>query len=366
MERLIQTVRVRLDRVVDRSHDIVFDSVDHLPALLRERGVPFERCLMVTDSNVARHHAPKVKQALALGGADTRVLEVPPGERSKSMESFGQLVDRALAEPVDRQTLVVALGGGVVGDLAGFLAATLLRGLPFVQVPTSLVAQVDSAIGGKTGVNHASGKNLVGAFYQPRLVVVDTSLMQTLPIGEWMDGLSEVVKYGLIADAAFASFLLGNWESIADRDPSTVEPMVRRCVEIKADVVSSDETEQGLRAILNFGHTFGHAIERSAGYGTFTHGQAVAVGMHAALRLSEMLYPSIDFDEAFSLVKRLPAPALRAPVAELTAAMQADKKRLGTRMRFVVLEDVGRAVVVDDVRPEAVKDAWTHVIDVGT
>jgi len=342
----------------------VFDSIDQLTALLQERSVSFERCLIVTDSNVAAYHLPTVAAALSKAGSKWRVLEVPPGESSKSMDSFGRLIDQALSEPVDRQTLVVALGGGVVGDLAGFLAATLLRGLPFVQIPTSLVAQVDSAIGGKTGVNHTSGKNLVGSFYQPRLVLIDTSVMQTLPLNEWMDGLSEVVKYGLIADEDLARFLLSRWERIVGRKPDVVEPMVRRCVEIKADVVSRDETEQGLRATLNFGHTFGHAIERTAGYGSFTHGQAVAVGMRAALRLSATLYPAVSLQDALDLVARLPAPPLRAPAEELMDAMWADKKRVGTRLRYVVLDAVGHAVVTDEVRPEAVRDAWTHVIDV--
>ena len=355
-------VRIRLDRSVDRSYDVVFAELERLPALLAECGIDGKTCLVVTDTNVARHHGDAVDACLRVSGLDVRRIVIEPGETSKSFASYGSLLDRALETPIDRKTPVLAFGGGVVGDLAGFAAATLLRGLPLVQVPTSLVAQVDSAIGGKTGINHSAGKNLIGSFHQPRLVVVDTKLLETLPGAEWMDGLSEVVKYGLIADAALAQYLLDNWERVLDRDPGVVQWVVRRCIEIKADVVSLDETEQGARAILNFGHTFGHALERVAGSTGLTHGRAVALGMRAALHLSGIRHPDADFEAASELVGRLPAAPVNATIDELMEAMTTDKKRVGSALRFVLLRKTGRAVVVDGADKEDIRESWSYAL----
>ncbi|MFV1981153.1 MAG: 3-dehydroquinate synthase family protein, partial [Rhodothermia bacterium] len=276
---------------------------------------------------------------------------------------------------IDRSSPVVAVGGGVVGDVAGLAAALLMRGVPFVQVPTSLIAQVDSSIGGKTGINHATGKNLVGAFHQPSLVLTDTGKLSSLPLAEWMAGLSEVVKTALIWDADLFSLLLDRWGAILDRDPKTVSDIVSRCAEIKVSIVQADELESGRRAILNFGHTFGHALEKVAGYAGVTHGIAVAAGMRAALHLSELRYPEQDFSRALELVNRLPKPseaaaisaeAISAAAEDATAinidalvdAMLMDKKRVGGRLRFVLLDRVGSAVLVDDVTDREIRSGW--------
>ena len=278
-------VRVRLDG--GRSYAVRFRSLADVPALLVEAGLRVGRCLVVTDAHVAAHYRAPLAHALDAAGWTPRVVVLPPGEATKSDVHLRGLYDEALAWGLDRQTPVVALGGGVVGDLAGFAAATLLRGLPLVHLPTSLVAQVDSALGGKTGLNHATGKNLVGAFWQPRLVVTDTTTLATLPQREWTSGLAEVVKHALIADPDLAAFLEAHWaDLVLRRDDEAVAQMVRRAAAVKARIVSADEREAGRRALLNFGHTFGHAVEKVAGYGTFTHGEAVALGMRAATALS--------------------------------------------------------------------------------
>lgn len=357
-----ETVRVHLSHAPDRSHDVVLGTLSHLAEALDERGIDVQSCLVVTDENVARLHADALRSALGAREHTLRLLVVAPGERSKSMASYASLVDSALSSPLHRRTLVVAFGGGVVGDVGGFLAATLLRGLPLLQVPTSLVAQVDSSVGGKTGINHDTGKNLVGSFYQPRLVWVDTGLLDTLPESEWIDGLSEVVKYGLIADAEFTHYLIENWERVMTRDHDVVRFIVRRCLEIKAHVVSNDETEQGLRAILNFGHTFGHALERVAGYQGITHGQAVAVGMRAALHVSERRLPEMDFLAARTLLDLLPHREVISSIDDLIDSMATDKKRTESGLRFVLLKAVGEAEVETDVATSDVRLAWQHAL----
>jgi len=242
----------------------------------------------------------------------------------------------------------VALGGGVVGDLAGFVAATYLRGIPFVQVPTSLLAQVDSSVGGKTGVNLKSGKNLVGAFYQPRLVLCDQDTFKTLPKREYLSGLAEVFKYGIIYDATFFARLERDLPKLLKRDPATLADIVARCCEIKADVVGQDETEGGLRAILNFGHTIGHAIENSSGYGTFLHGEAIAIGQVAAGELSarRLGLPAEDVERIRRLFMRAGLPVTIALNAvrrkKLLAAMLLDKKVSGGEVKFVLAEKIGK------------------------
>jgi 3-dehydroquinate synthase len=231
-------------------------------------------------------------------------------------------------------------------------------------VPTTLIAQVDSAIGGKTGINHPVGKNLVGAFYQPRFVLADPAVLQSLPAREWTSGLAEVVKHGLIADEELFAFLEENWKWVLEMDRATIEWMVPRAVAVKARIVSQDEREAGRRAILNFGHTFAHAIENVSGYGVFTHGEAVAAGMRAALHLSRSRVPDLLFDRADSLVTRLPVPPAiaRLDVEELMAAMQADKKVRHGRLRFVLLETIGQAYVTDVVDPAEVRAAWKYAL----
>jgi 3-dehydroquinate synthase len=283
-----------------------------------------------------------------------------PGEITKAPHALQAIYDAALAWEIDRKTPVLALGGGVVGDLAGYAAATLLRGLPLVQLPTTLIAQVDSAIGGKTGINHPVGKNLIGAFHQPSLVCIDLTMLATLPVLEWTSGLAEVVKHALIADAGFLAFLEANGPGILAREEHLAGETVYRAAAIKAVVVSEDEREQGRRAILNFGHTFGHAIERVAGYGQFTHGEAVALGMRAALHLSHRLHPDLPLERLNHLVRQIPVRHTLAdwPVSSLMEAMRSDKKAEAGTQHFVLLRRPGEAYVTADVAMPYVADAW--------
>ncbi|MEM1093334.1 MAG: 3-dehydroquinate synthase [Bacteroidota bacterium] len=347
-----------------RSYAIRFDALQRCALAMEQAGLLPGRCVVVTDENVAPLYARALTQVLSERGWTPHVITCPAGEQTKSLHHLSALWDEILGLGIDRRTPVLALGGGVVGDLAGFAAASLLRGVPLVQVPTSLIAQVDSAIGGKTGINHATGKNLIGAFHQPTLVFADPAVLQTLPAREWTSGLAEVVKHALIASPSFFRFLQTHWTRILDRDVEIVPEMVARAAQIKAKVVAEDETEQGRRAILNFGHTFGHAIEREAGYGAFTHGEAVTLGMRAALRLSAHLYPDADFTAARQLASALPVhpnPA-QLDVPTLTKAMYFDKKVKQGRLRFVVLDEIGHALV-RDVQDEALlADCWAAAL----
>ena len=352
-------LRVRLD--AGRSYPVLFDALERLPAHLRAAGLPAGRTLLITDEHVAAHYRAPVEAALREAGWRLKTLVLPPGEATKSTDHLQTLYDAALAWGLDRQTPVLALGGGVVGDLAGFAAATLLRGLPLVQLPTSLIAQVDSALGGKTGINHAAGKNLIGAFYQPRLVLADVRALQTLPKREWTSGLAEALKHALIADPALLSFLEDRRAAVLACDADTVAALIPHAARIKADIVSEDERETGRRAVLNFGHTFGHAIERVAGYGVFTHGEAVALGMRAALHLSHHLHPeSIPLERLARLVGMIPVEQRLAalPTADLMRAMQTDKKVLRGTVRFVVLRRPGAAYLTGEVSEAAVEAAW--------
>ena len=242
--------------------------------------------LVVTDSRVRRPHADVVRDSLNAAGWSCELHELPSGENSKSLNHIAEIYDRLVEFRADRGTVVFAVGGGVVGDAAGFAAATYARGIPFIQIPTTLLAHVDSSVGGKVGINHPRGKNLIGAFYQPAGVLIDTATLQTLPPREYRSGLAEVIKYGAIADRDFFGWLEQNIDALRAKDPQALAHAIQRSCEIKAEVVADDEREAGRRAILNFGHTFGHAIERCQGYGDWLHGEAVAAGMVMAAELS--------------------------------------------------------------------------------
>jgi len=346
-----------------RSYDIVFRPIDRISRTLEEACLGPRRCLVVTDETVATLHLNALLAPLKTDGWRPKEIILPPGERTKAPEHLADLYEQALGAGIDRKTPVLAFGGGVVVDLAGYAAATLLRGLPFVQVPTTLIAQVDSAIGGKTGLNHHLGKNLIGAFHQPRCVYTDLSLLQSLPEREWMSGLAEVVKHALIADETFFGFLSEQWDHILAREPATVGEMVHRAASIKAAVVAEDEREQGGRAILNFGHTFGHAIENVAGYGRFTHGEAVALGMRAAVHLSARFTPNLPATCIDRLLRRIPVAGVidDLPVGTLIRAMQSDKKVDAGTLRFVLLSRLGEAVVRQDIAAREVEDAWRAI-----
>jgi 3-dehydroquinate synthase len=308
------------------------------------------RCAIITDTNVGRRYAKEAFNALATKGFSPSLIVVPAGETAKSLKTVHTCYDLLAAHRLERKSFIVALGGGVVGDLAGFVAATYLRGMAFVQVPTTLLAQVDSSVGGKVGVNLKAGKNLVGAFYQPRLVLCDLDTLDTLPEREYHAGLAEVIKYGIIYDAKLFARLERDLPKLLRREPKTLAAVVARCCEIKAEVVGQDETEGGLRAILNFGHTIGHAIENISGYGKYLHGEAIAIGQVAAAKLSasELGFPERDAERIASWFKWIGLPtriklnAVRRK--KLFAAMRLDKKVSGGEIKFVLARKIGRVV----------------------
>jgi len=316
------------------------------------------RCAVITDSNVGKKFAPAALKSLSAAGFAPVLITVPAGEKTKRLAVVEKCHDQLAAHRLERKSFIVALGGGVVGDLAGFVAATYLRGIPFVQVPTTLLAQVDSSVGGKTGVNLKAGKNLVGAFYQPQLVLCDLDTLKTLPKREYISGLSEVIKYGIIYDAVLFAQLERNLPKLLQRDAATLRNVIARCCEIKAEVVGQDETESGLRAILNFGHTIGHAIENSSGYGKFLHGEAIAIGQVAAAKLSQKMLglPSGDAARIEKLLVQAGLP-VRIKVnparrKKLFAAMLLDKKVSGGEIKFVLAEKIGRVKFGCRVAPE--------------
>ncbi|MNX20631.1 3-dehydroquinate synthase [Variovorax boronicumulans] len=305
--------------------------------------------LIVSNTTVAPLYAQALRTVLAKRFRTVHLLELPDGEAYKNLETLNLIFDALLGHGSDRKTVLFALGGGVVGDMTGFAAASYMRGVPFVQVPTTLLAQVDSSVGGKTAINHPLGKNMIGAFYQPQLVLCDLDTLQTLPPRELSAGLAEVIKYGPIYDMAFFDWIESNIEALVARDPAALAHAVKRSCEIKALVVGQDERETGLRAILNFGHTFGHAIESGLGYGEWLHGEAVGCGMVMAAQLSQRLG---GVDAAFvarltRLIERagLPTvgPALGAE--RYLELMRVDKKSEAGEIRFVVIDRPGSAVV---------------------
>jgi 3-dehydroquinate synthase len=307
-----------------------------------------QRCAVISDTNVAPRYASKAMASLKAAAFSPVLITVPAGERAKSLHRVQGCYDQLAAHRLERKSFVIALGGGVAGDLAGFVAATYLRGLPFVQVPTTLLAQVDSSVGGKVGVNLKAGKNLVGAFHQPKLVLCDLDTLRTLPPREFSAGLAEVIKYGIIRDATLFRQLENDLPKLRKRQPAVLADVIARCCEIKADVVSQDETESGLRAILNFGHTIGHAIENSVGYGKYLHGEAIAIGQVAAAELSRELagLPADSVDRIRNLFRRADLPTAlqldRGRRAKLVTAMKLDKKVSAGQVRFVLAERIGK------------------------
>ncbi len=307
--------------------------------------------LIVSNATVAPLYADRLCRSLRGKYRAVHSVVLPDGEAYKNWETLNQIFDALLTHGCDRKTVLYALGGGVVGDMTGFAAACYMRGVPFVQVPTTLLAQVDSSVGGKTGINHPLGKNMVGAFYQPRLVVCDLDTFATLPDREFSAGLAEVIKYGPIADLSFLGWIESHLDALLARDPAALAYAVRRSCEIKAHVVAQDERESGLRAILNFGHTFGHAIEAGLGYGVWLHGEAVGCGMVMAARLSQRLgcLDARSVQRLTRLIARAGLPTV-APVLDVAdnagrylALMRVDKKAQDGEIHFVLVNDEGRA-----------------------
>jgi 3-dehydroquinate synthase len=357
MAGMHKTIRVELP---GRSYDIhvapgSLSRAGHLIAPLLAR----PRLVIVTDENVAARHLETLAASLAGAGISVRSISLPPGEASKSFSRLAELCDRLLGEGVERNDMIAAFGGGVIGDLAGFAAAILRRGIAYVQLPTTLLAQVDSSVGGKTGINTKLGKNLIGAFHQPALVIADPDLLNTLPPREFRSGYAEVVKYGLLGDRGFYDWLEANASAVAAGEPAALLHAVSVCCAAKARIVAADETETRERALLNLGHTFGHALEAAAGYSSrLLHGEAVAIGMAMAFRFSATLglCPPADAASVAGHLERSGLPTSARQIAggiptadDILALMQQDKKARGGKLTFILVNGIGRAFVAPGI-----------------
>lgn len=356
-ESASRTVPVELG---ERSYRILIDRglLSRTGTVLQEVGCR-GKVGVITDQNLARHHLRPLLRSLRHAGFDTVPVILTPGERTKSLGTIARILDTLVQAKFERRSTLVALGGGVIGDLTGFAAAIYLRGIPFVQVPTSLVAQVDSSVGGKTGVDHRLGKNLIGAFHQPRCVVIDIGTLRTLPAREWIAGLAEVIKYGVIADERFFEFLDRDIERILRYDEAAVSRLITRSCEIKAQVVAEDERESDRRRILNFGHTVAHALEAVTGYRGLVHGEAVGIGMVQEADIARHLgLCDADIVERIRRLVRaagLPHDMPRIPFSRLWTAMQSDKKVVDGTVHCVLPKRIGDVAIVPLRRQDCAK-----------
>lgn len=356
----MQTLHVDLG---DRSYPIHIGSgLLGQPELILPH-LPQKRVMVVTNTVVAPLYLAQLKATLEAAGVTVAQVVLPDGEVHKNWETLNLIFDALLTQRAERKTTLIALGGGVIGDMTGFAAASYQRGVPFIQIPTTLLSQVDSSVGGKTGINHPLGKNMIGAFYQPKVVLADTDTLKTLPARELSAGLAEVIKYGLIWDADFLAWLEANMDRLRALDPTAITHAIYRSCEIKAQVVGQDEREGGIRAILNLGHTFGHAIETGMGYGNWLHGEAVAAGMVMAAETSRRMGWLSEADvartRALIRVAGLPDVAPDLGVDTYLEYMGHDKKVEGGKMRFVLLKKLGEAVITADVPTDVLTDVLT-------
>lgn len=357
----IQTVKVALfSSEQDRSYPIyignaLLEQVDLLLPYL-----PQKRVAIVTNTTVAPLYLDQFRRALERHGICSVAIILPDGEDHKNWQTLNLIFDALLEQRCERKTTLIALGGGVIGDLTGFAAATYLRGVPFIQIPTTLLAQVDSSVGGKTGINHPLGKNLIGAFYQPRMVLTDSATLTTLPDRELRAGIAEVIKYGLIRDADFFMWLEQNIAGLITRNADILNKAICRSCEIKAEIVAADERESGVRALLNLGHTFGHAIENAMGYGVWLHGEAVAAGTIMAANLSKQLkfISESDFERICSIFQKvgLPVSAPKLSPDDYLSLMKLDKKVEEGRIRFILLKRIGEAMMSHDIPASTLRE----------
>ncbi|HUO44122.1 MAG TPA: 3-dehydroquinate synthase [Burkholderiales bacterium] len=348
--------------LAERSYPIYIGTGLLAQAELLLRHLPHARAAVITDDVVAPLYLDPLARTLTAAGIEVAKIIIPAGEDHKDWRTLNQVFDALLSAHCERKTTLIALGGGVVGDLAGFAAATYLRGVPLIQAPTTLLAQVDSSVGGKTAINHPLGKNMIGAFYQPRAVIIDTATLNTLPPREIAAGLAEIIKYGLIRDRDFFGWLEQNIDALNARDPHALVHAIQRSCANKAAVVAADEREErGQRALLNLGHTFGHAIETGLGYGRWLHGEAVAAGMVVAARVSEQLglLGRADVGRIVALLKRAHLPTIAPDLGgeRYLQLMGLDKKVEAGRIRFVLLRGIGAAFLTTDVAPAVITTA---------
>lgn len=341
----------------ERSYPITVEAGSLSDAGFLLSAVKGKHIIIITNDVVAPLYLDSLKTLLENNGKHTIEIILPDGEDKKTLASFEFVMSELLAARVSRDACIIALGGGVIGDLTGFVAACYQRGVDFIQVPTTLLSQVDSSVGGKTAVNHPLGKNMIGAFYQPKAVIIDPQTLSTLPKSEFAAGMAEVIKYGIIYDVGFFEWIETNRDAIFNQDPECLSYMIAKCCEIKADIVNQDEKEHGIRALLNLGHTFGHAIEAEMGYGKWLHGEAVAAGTVLACKLAEMRnqFTASDLRRVVQLFELFDLPV--AGPANMSSAqyvnhMQRDKKVVSGTMRFILPINIGKAEVVGNVTKE--------------
>ena len=360
----MHTVRVELD---SNSYDIYIGNAldNELKKFISGAGFS-QKAMLVTDTNVEKLFGDKIRLILESADLDVKLVTIPAGETSKSLSEAEKIYTAAIEFGLDRKSAIFALGGGVVGDLTGFIAATYLRGVPFVQIPTSLLAQVDSSVGGKVAVNHKLGKNLIGAFYQPKAVFIDLDMLNTLYSREIASGLGEIVKYGVISDSALFKYLEENAQRIIALDYDVMKNVIARSCEIKAEVVSKDEKEGGLRRILNFGHTMAHAIEEATEYSKYTHGEAVAIGMIGAAYISRSLGRIDDatFERLQNLIEKLGmiSRAEDCNVEHMLKAIFRDKKTINGKINWVLMDSIGKVSVVNDVPEDIIRSAFNFIV----
>ena len=353
----------------ERSYPIYIDSNLLGQAELLQQHIPGNSALIVSNETVAPLYLEKTQAMLS--GLKHKAVILPDGEKYKNLEVLNQIYDGLLRNQFDRNTTIIALGGGVIGDMAGFAAASYQRGVHLIQIPTTLLSQVDSSVGGKTGVNHPLGKNMIGAFYQPKAVIADTDTLNTLPDRELSAGIAEVIKYGLICNANFFSWLEENMQALLNRDKQALTYAIELSCQTKADVVAADERESGKRALLNLGHTFGHAIENAMGYGEWLHGEAVAAGMCIAATMSNQMGWMNDEEtqKTINLIEqaKLPSKAPKSMTAEkFLELMSVDKKVLNGVLRLVLMKGIGQSLVTDDFKAEDLNKAIQHSLTDGT
>ena len=344
----------------ERSYPITIGSTLLSDDFNSDKWIKGKDCLIVTNETVAPLYLDVMKSNI--DDKTIEVITIKDGEHYKTIDTWSKIIDKLTAMRANRDTTIIALGGGVLGDIAGFAAATFMRGLPYIQVPTTLLAQVDSSVGGKTGVNHKDGKNLIGSFYQPTMVISDIDVLSTLPDREYKCGLAEIIKYGAIYDVDFFAWLESNMSELLNRVPKKLIYAISRSCQIKANIVGEDEFEIGKRAILNFGHTFGHALENIMGYGELLHGEAVAIGMIIASKLSPI--NSVERNRLISLIKsaNLPHKIELNDENQMLDAMKTDKKVKNKKLRFVLLRSLGEAFIEEDLSENEILDAISNPV----
>lgn len=344
----------------ERSYPITIGSTLLSDDFNSDKWIKGKDCLIVTNETVAPLYLDVMKSNI--DDKTIEVITIKDGEHYKTIDTWSKIIDKLTAMRANRDTTIIALGGGVLGDIAGFAAATFMRGLPYIQVPTTLLAQVDSSVGGKTGVNHKDGKNLIGSFYQPTMVISDIDVLSTLPDREYKCGLAEIIKYGAIYDVDFFAWLENNMSELLTRAPKKLIYAISRSCQIKANIVGEDEFEIGKRAILNFGHTFGHALENIMGYGELLHGEAVAIGMIIASKLSPI--NSVERNRLISLIKsaNLPHKIELNDENQMLDVMKTDKKVKNKKLRFVLLRSLGEAFIEEDLSENEILDAISNPV----